>query len=551
MLAVLLAPPGDTKAQPSADGLPRPGAGLPQPGETLRVDMLEGLGARIGAIDIVVQNVFDPDNPEEDKRLYRWANRVHVMTRESAVRSVLLFEPDDPLDPRLLRESARLLRALDFIVEAGIVPVAYHQATNTVDVRVTVRDAWNLSPDLKLSRSGGENEWGIGLEDSNLFGTGKNLAVSYTSDIDRDEAFFGYSDPNFRGSRVRLAVQRANRSDGDLSALTVGRPFFALDTRWAATSAVRIDDRIDPIYDLGETVEEFRHRSTDVSVEGGWSKGLIGRRARRWLVGLSYEEDEFAATPEYPDPIVLPPDRKLVYPWVGFQLVEDDFRVMTELNDIGRTEDISLGLNFRTSVGFASESFGADRDATLLRFDAQKGWEPGGSGRLLLFEAAASTRREGGEQRNSIVSVGARYYQRNLENHLFSASLQATTTHNLDPENQVLLGGDSGLRGYPLRYQSGEHSAVLTLEQRFFTDLYPFRLFRVGYAVFFDAGRVWGEDPRGTPSQGMLYDVGVGLRLGSPRSSGRQVVHVDLAFPIGHDESVDSVQLVVGTKRSF
>jgi outer membrane protein assembly factor BamA len=545
LCAAVLAPTEAPRAQPD------PAPTQPQPGATLRIDELERRGARIGDIDIVVQNVFNPENPDEAKALYRWANRVHVTTRESVVRSILLIGPGDALEGRLLRESARLLRGQQFMVEAEVVPTAYHEATNTVDLRVTVRDAWNLSPDLKMSRSGGENEYGLGLEDSNLFGTGKDLAVSFSSDVDREEAFIGYSDPNVRGSRVRLSVQRANRSDGDLSRLTVGRPFFALDTRWSLGSNVLADERIDPIYDLGETVEEFRHRRRDFSIEGGWSKGLIDRRATRWLFGFAYEKDEFAPTPEYPDLILLPPDRKLVYPWIGFQLIEDDFRVMTELNDMGRTEDIPLGLNLTAKLGFSSEGFGADRDATLLRVDAQKGWEPGGPGRLFLLETAGSTRREGGEQRDSIVSVGARYYHRNLENHLFSVSLIATTTHRLDAENQVLLGGDNGLRGYPLRYQTGKHQAMLTLEQRFFTNWYPWRLFRVGYAVFFDAGRVWGEDARGTPSKGMLYDIGAGLRLSSPRSSGRQVVHVDLAFPLGHDGSVDSVQFVVGTKRSF
>src|SRR5690606_35584173 len=217
-------PQTDAEARTAADTL------IPGPQETLRAADLARRNARIGDIEIVVQNVFDPENPEEDKRIYHWANRVHVMTRESVIRSVLLFEPGDRLDPRVLQESARLVRALDFLVEAAVVPGEYHEPTNTVDVRVTVRDAWNLSPDLKLSRSGGENEYGIGIEDSNLFGTGKDLTVSYSSDVDRDEAFFGCSDPNFRGSRVRLSLQRANRSDGDLSALAVGRPFFALDT---------------------------------------------------------------------------------------------------------------------------------------------------------------------------------------------------------------------------------------------------------------------------------------------------------------------------------
>ena len=77
-------------------------------------------------------------------------------------------------------------------------------------------------------------------------------------------------------------------------------------------------------------------------------------------------------------------------------------------------------------------------------------------------------------------------------------SLSTLTSDKLDPETQVLLGGDNGLRGYPLRYQAGEASRDPHVEERFFTDFYPWRLFRVGYAVFVDAGRVEGTDPRAT-----------------------------------------------------
>lgn len=508
-------------------------------------------GARIGRVDILVQNVFDTNDPEESKRLYRWANRVHVTTRESVVEDILLFAPGDPFEPRLLAESARLLRSRDFLVEAIVEPGTYHEETNTIDVQVVVRDGWSLSPELELGRNGGENELGLGLEESNLLGTGKGLTVSYSTDVDRDEAYFGFTDPNVRGSRARLDVVLAETSDGDRASIAAGRPFFALDTRWAVEGLLRDDERIEPIYDLGETVEELAHRRRTFSVSGGWSRGLEDERALRWLAGYTYDSHEFEPAPGWPDPQLLPPDRKLAYPWLGVQLVEDDFRVMSELNDIGRTEDISLGLNLTATVGFASPPLGADRRATLVELDVHKGWEPGGPGRLLLFDSSASTRYEDGGYRNSILSIDARYYRRNLGRHLFLASLHATATRRLDPERQILLGGDNGLRGYPLRYQSGEHLAVLTLEQRFFTDWYPARLFRVGYAVFLDVGRVWGEDPRATKPLGTLSDVGAGLRLTSPRSSSRQVVHIDLATPLSSNDSIDSWQLTVETKRSF
>jgi hypothetical protein len=69
--------------------------------------------------------------------------------------------------------------------------------------------------------------------------------------------------------------------------------------------------------------------------------------------------------------------------------------------------------------------------------------------------------------------------------------------------------------------------------------------------VFADVGRVGGRDPRGQPSLGTLYDVGAGLRLSSPRSSGRLVVHVDLAFPLNRTPTIDRAQFVVETRSSF
>jgi hemolysin activation/secretion protein len=145
----------------------------------------------------------------------------------------------------------------------------------------------------------------------------------------------------------------------------------------------------------------------------------------------------------------------------------------------------------------------------------------------------------------------ARYHRRNLERHLFSVSLNALATRRLDPESQVLVGGDNGPRGYSIRHQAGERPTLLGVEQRFFTNWYPWRLLRIGYAIFADLGSVGGRDPRATPSLGTLADIGVGLLLTSPRASGRKVVQVDLAFPLDRQRHVDGVQLVVETKRSF
>ena len=359
-----------------------------QPPGAMTREQLERARPTIRAINITVDNIFDPNNPEEDKALYRWANRVHIRTRPSVIEDILLFEVGDTFVARLLDESARTLRARGFIAEAIVEPGTYDAATNSVDVNVRIRDSWSLALDLKLNHTGGVTEWGIGLSDNNLLGTGKTFEISHESEIDRDHTAIGYADDNVFGSRVQLSTSFRNASDGDRRQLLVERPFYSLDTRWSLGGNIHDEQRIDTMYDLGEEIDEFGHDIDLFTLQGGLSRGLVDQRVGRWLMGMTSEEHTFRPTLDVPVPLLLPPDRKLVYPWIGWQLIEEDFREMTELNTVGRTEDISLGLNVFASVGFARQRFDSDRDAELLRFGLAKGWEPGGAGRLLLMEIA-------------------------------------------------------------------------------------------------------------------------------------------------------------------
>ena len=109
---------------------------------------------------------------------------------------------------------------------------------------------------------------------------------------------------------------------------------------------------------------------------------------------------------------------------------------------------------------------------------------------------------------------------------------------NLDEDQQILLGGDNGLRGYPLRYQAGDGRWLFTAEQRFFTQLVSIPAVQRGRRRVLRHGGDLGRDPLGSPSQGLLRDIGFGLRLGNGRSALGNVLHIDIAFPLDGDSSV-------------
>jgi hypothetical protein len=85
---------------------------------------LQKSGAVIGEIKIRANPIFDTTRPEEDAELFRLANKLHIRTKQDTIATQLLFAPGDRYDPRLLEETARLLRDTRYLQEAYITPVA-------------------------------------------------------------------------------------------------------------------------------------------------------------------------------------------------------------------------------------------------------------------------------------------------------------------------------------------------------------------------------------------------------------------------------------------
>jgi outer membrane protein assembly factor BamA len=550
LLGIALAATGAMPA--AARVLPSFNARAPRPEEPRPPNVpsdaeLERLGARIGTIHFNGRQLFDLERQDENTALARVANRLHVPTRESTIETQLLFKSGDFYRPELLAESARILRDTRYLREARVRPVAFHDGL--VDVEVTTQEVWTFNPGISFGRHGGKNTAGVELEDLNFLGLGTQLGVGLKSGVDRDSKFIHYRDRQLGESWWDLAAGYSDNSDGRLAEFSLERPFYALDARWAAGFAFSDDRRLDSRYDLGEVVDRFETREKVSSIYWGTSRGLVGKWVRRLTFGLTHDQHEFGPADDA-IPRLLPSDRTLVYPWVAAEWVEDEFRTERNRNQIGKTEDFSLGWYARAQLGFAGRSLGSDRDAFVFSGKLAKGLSFGDR-QSLFVSLDTQGRVEDGGVADGLLGAAARYYFRQSPRRLLYLGASGEVGRNLDVDHQLLLGGDNGLRGYPLRYQAGEGRWLVTAEQRFFTDWYPFRLFNVGAAVFADVGATFGHDPLGAPSQGVLRDIGFGLRLGNNRSALGNLLHIDIAFPLDGDPSIRNVQFLVETKKSF
>ena len=509
---------------------------------------LEAAGATIGEIRVVPQDIFDTTDPLEDKLLFRWANALHIQTRPSVIQRVLLFKSGDRVSLRLLEETERLLRSNRFLYDVQFRAVAYHDGV--VDIEVLTRDTWSLDPGVSAGRSGGANSSGIHLREYNLLGTGTSISFGHSKNVDRSSNEFQFSSDRAFGSWTSISLNHATNSDGRSDAVAIVRPFYALDSRWTAGITASKDKRIDAIYNAGNIASQYRHGQQRAEVFAGASPGLVDGWVQRYSVGLGYQDDVYAAAPGLVAPARLPADEKLVTPFFRVALIEDRYDRELNRNLIGRPEFFALGLASSVQLGWASTGLGSSRDALVYAGSVSRGFEPAPD-QTLIASGTIAGQYGSGEVRRQRLGAQAQVYLPQTPRWLFYASAAGDRLTHPDPADSLLLGGDSGLRGYPLRYQSGTRRALFTVEERFYTDLYVWRLFRVGGAAFFDAGRAWGGDNANALNPGWLSNAGFGLRIVSARAAFSNVLHVDIALPLGATADVKRVQFLLKTKTSF
>lgn len=509
---------------------------------------LEGDGARIGEIRIAVGNIFDTRDPEENKWLFRLANTLHIQTRAGVIRRLLLFKSGEPLRVQKLEETERALHSVRYLYDARFRVLAYHDGV--VDLEVATRDTWTLDAGASIGRSGGTNSTSVYVKDYNLLGTGMKVGYGRSSDVDRTGTEFVLSNDRVLGSRMGLDYNRSRNSDGNSTVLALIRPFYSLDARWSAGASTSNDTRIDSLYRAGVIDRQYRHELRNAQVFGGWSAGLVDGWVRRYSVGLDMQDNRFSKEPGLIAPERLPSDDKLVGPFVRYEILEDRYEKLSNRNLVERPEYLALGFASTARLERSEPGLGASRAGWLYSGQIHRGFELTGQ-RTVVASASMAGAYLGGQVQVQSLGAKVSYYHPQSPRWLFYGGASGDRLSHAGPSDALSLGGDNGLRGYPLRYQNGRQRALITLEERCYTDWFVWRLFRIGGAVFLDAGRAWGGALANSDNPGWLSDAGLGLRIVSARSAFSNVLHLDLAYALNPSSKIKKVQFLVKTKASF
>ncbi len=525
-------------------------------------------GKRIGAIAVATLPVFG-----DEVKFLRWANALHLRSRPDIIRRELVVRPGDTYDPDDVAESIRYLRDPLNTSIAVIVAVAPASgAADEVDLLVVTRDVWSLRTNYNGELQDGTFTFlTISLSENNFLGRHKLAALAFRMDqatfslgpvfVDKN-AFGRHVDVRFSGGPL---WNRGSREiEGSESALTVSRPLWSLATEWGVFTSWSHRDAIERRF-VGNDLRTYDAPSTAGDDALPWQY-----RNRRWSVGasvvrafgdcpkhqvkLGYELasqrpevlDDFAGGADARADFaadVLPRSERSGRVYVGYELYTPNYRDQRDVDSFDLAETVRIGPRLEVTLGAATPWLGSDRSFGTVAIEGGVTVPLGDDG----FATAAGglgARLEDSALIDRSVVQSLRVVTPKVGWVRLVSEAKVTGFFREQANRRVYVGGDSGLRGFPVGAFVGRRALIWQSELRTTSRRIAFGM-QWGLVGFYDlagAGNTVDE-------VGLHHDVGVGVRSLTPQLSS-EVFRVDLALPLdGPDRH--RPRLILGYRQAF
>lgn len=502
----------------------------------------------IGDIQVIRHEVFDVKR-KDTFWFHRFANRYHVLTKESTVRDDLLFTSGAPLALTELAETERLLRSRRYLRHAEVSIQSYCPHQNTVNILVESWDNWSLLPKIELGHEGGETKSALGFSQDNWMGSGNQLQAEYFNDSERDGFQLRFMSPNIFGKYWRTSMSYADNSDGESYAFDLEKPFYRFNSPRAYGLKLAKDIKTISEYALGDEINEYNSNAEFLELYTGWTLSQQQDTVQHLLVGASMDERTFTANNATIWPV--PADRDLSQLWLGWEWIEADYQKLQNIFLFHRTEDINFGWQANLRLGRLQQGWGASTSGWQWRASLQKNWVLSEQSWLIFnsdYQQLDASRLPS-QQR---FGVHLRYIRHLTERQVWISQLRWSWGKNLFRDELTTLGGDDGMRAFPLYYQTGNKAVIASSEYRYITNWHVYQLFDVALAGFVDAGRAWDHPIQPNPlDQGTLYGYGIGLRILPSHSSRGSIISIDLAKPVSDNPDLSGWQWRLIAKREF
>jgi hypothetical protein len=499
------------------------------------------------------QTIFD-ESDEGITFLHRWANAIHIDTKIITLENEATFFINKCMKTDAdMAELERHLRSRKYLRDAEV-----NADENEESITITTWDNWSLMPTVSFGRKGGMNTYSFGIKERNLLGLGIDTEIQSYQNTQRSGYKLRATIPLFQKQNTSVQLGFADNDDGQKRSLFLHKIFAGFHTKTAYHLGFNEESRNDTLFQNGHDQSVFGHDIRFKEASYAWLNFNDNSRLLRYRLGITQDKDTFSelsnvqssdlSSPALTD--VQPEDRDLLYPWLAFEYIEKDFRKLTNVHLITQIEDFNHGWQLSSRLGIGNGN--KDNSAwTVWRMHVKKGFNLHNNALLLLDLALANDIYQKRDSRLLVKISGEYFYQLNKSwGFYLSNNNVASTNQYLD--QPVTMGGNTGLRGFPLQYQHGQNSIKVTSEIRYYPEINLFKLFDLAGVAFVDAGRTYGESTVKNIEEGWLGSAGLGLRLHSPHSGGNHpIIHIDFAFPQSDNPDINRFEIRVQAKKSF
>jgi len=193
-------------------------------------------GKIIRKINVETLDPFGYSEIDTTRKPKNWAertgNRIHLKSKELAIRNLLLLKRNKPLDTLLVRETERLIRTQRYVSRVYITAQLASKNSDSVDINIRVLDSWSLIPKGSISSS----RTTIELNDRNFFGTGHQFENKFSNrNTDGKNAYFTrYTIPNVMNTFIKTTLSyQIDLNNYYSKSINVERVFYSPFAKWA------------------------------------------------------------------------------------------------------------------------------------------------------------------------------------------------------------------------------------------------------------------------------------------------------------------------------
>jgi len=504
----------------------------------------------IGTIEIKSLEVFGPDFSDTSKTTHLWiektANKMHSKSNLNVIRKNLWIKEGKAIDPNLLMDNERFLRALPYLKDVRFILKPRKENKDVVDILILTKDVFSFG----LSGSIGNIHRGeIGISDKNILGIGHEVGLTLLGHTDRQphlglEAFYAIN--NVKGNFINFAAGYANNYIRNAFFISFERSFL----------------RPQSIFAGGITASRsFRSNSIDLMTNVVSDSTLLnyvfldGWYGRRIKLGINSKDNRFQMTlagriryTNFYDRPLPDADNKQVFAnstmYLGSVSISHrsyirDYRVYS----YGITEDIPKGYLHEVVFGFDQNEFG-NRGYSHLFLSSGNLFKQKPYYFYTSLGMGSFWKKSGFEQGMFDVKVNfisPLFKIWNVQSRQF-IKLNYTLGINRFSLEDLYLRNSIGIRGFGSRVATGKQRIKLNVENVFFQKKSILN-FQSALFYFLDVGIV-GPANESIFQKDYFAGLGVGLRIRNENLIFK-TLQIRLSFYPNHPVDVHAVGFIL------